>query len=535
MPISTALKTLGKTALQEAASRASEMRFALSRHRAGEAQRTWGLPGQKVIALRYDPSLSLPQRRAASLEAARRALSAAGVDFFACPSREDGPGLLGVAESDAAAALRALAASADFEGWRSCAAADPLGDPVVTPLNSARLLASGGVRLWRTEAATPKSRFRSGPSEGVELVFFGADAGRPHVLEPRVSREGIAGLSLEQTRDRDAAGVPKAWASGRDVQRVGFDIDLVYTWVDGADREWQRSKDRAKAAVDGVVFTERSDDESRFADHDELRYSLRSVEQFAPWVRHVWIVTAGQRPAWLAENERVTVVDHREIWPDTTQLPNFNSHAIEANLHRIPGLAEHFLYLNDDFFFGRPVSPELFFRGSGVGNAFLSRATVDFADPVEGEIASTTAAKKARTLVQERCGAYPTRKYFHAPAALTRARQEELEEIFPQEFAATRAAQFRTTEDIAAAGSLTMAYGLATGSVVTGRIRYDYIDPAVPDGEARMRRYLKGRNMDTFCINDGSTEESPEQRQATHRRIARWLEEFLPVPSSFER
>lgn len=222
------------------------------------------------------------------------------------------------------------------------------------------------------------------------------------MLEPLVQREGLAGLTLEQTQDRDAHGVPQVWARGRDVQGVGFPIDVVYTWVDGADAEWAKRKAHAKAAV-------------------------------------------------------------------------------------------------------------------------------------EGEIASTTAAKKARGLVLEQCGAYPTRKYFHAPAALTRSRQEELERIFPAEFAATRAAQFRTTEDIAAAGSLTMAYGLATGSVVTGRIRYDYIDPAVPDGAARMRRYLKARNMDTFCINDGSTEESPEERRATHDRIAGWLEEFLPVRSSFER
>ncbi|RKW71925.1 stealth family protein [Galactobacter caseinivorans] len=535
MPISAAVKALGKTALREAASRASEMRFAVTRHRAGEAQRTWGLPGQKVIALDFNPALSLPEARSASAQLARGVLERAGVDFFLCPSPSHRATILGVTQENAAAALSALAAAPELDGWRACAAGDALGNPVITPLGASRLRAVGGVRLWRVQAATATSRFRSGPTEGVEVLFFGANEDRPHVLEPLVRREGLAGLTLEQTQDRDAHGVPQVWARGRDVQEVGFPIDVVYTWVDGADAEWAKSKAQAKAAVEGVVFTERSDDESRFADHDELRYSLRSLEQFAPWVRHVWIVAAGQRPAWLRDSDRVTVVDHREIWPDPAQLPNFNSHAIEANLHRIQGLAEHFLYLNDDNFFGRPVSPEQFFRGSGLANAFLSRATVDFAEPVEGEIASTTAAKKARGLVLEQCGAYPTRKYFHAPAALTRSRQEELERIFPAEFAATRAAQFRTTEDIAAAGSLSMAYGLATGSVVTGRIRYDYIDPAVPDGAARMRRYLKARNMDTFCINDGSTEESPEERSATHDRIAGWLEEFLPVRSSFER
>ena len=50
---------------------------------------------------------------------------------------------------------------------------------------------------------------------------------------------------------------------------------------------------------------------SRFQDNEELRYSLRSVERFAPWIRHVFIVTNGQIPAWLdMDNTRVTVVTH---------------------------------------------------------------------------------------------------------------------------------------------------------------------------------------------------------------------------------
>jgi hypothetical protein len=31
----------------------------------------------------------------------------------------------------------------------------------------------------------------------------------------------------------------------------------------------------------------------------ELRYSLRSVEKHAPWVRNIFIVTNGQIPYWL--------------------------------------------------------------------------------------------------------------------------------------------------------------------------------------------------------------------------------------------
>ena len=38
-----------------------------------------------------------------------------------------------------------------------------------------------------------------------------------------------------------------------------------------------------------------------------------------------------------------------------------SSNAIEFNIHRIPGLSEHFVYFNDDFMLGSPVSIEDFY------------------------------------------------------------------------------------------------------------------------------------------------------------------------------
>ena len=101
---------------------------------------------------------------------------------------------------------------------------------------------------------------------------------------------------------------------------------------------------------------------------------MRSVHLFAPWVRTIHLVTAGQRPDWLADDAaldgRVRVVDHREILP-ADALPTFNSQAIETALHRVPGLAEHFVYLNDDVFLGRAARPELFFSPGGGFAAFV--------------------------------------------------------------------------------------------------------------------------------------------------------------------
>ena len=87
---------------------------------------------------------------------------------------------------------------------------------------------------------------------------------------------------------------------------------------------------------------------------------------FAPWVRRIFIATDSPAPSWLAKHPKVTIVRSEEMFADTSVLPTHNSHAVESQLHRIPGIAEHFLYSNDDMFFGRPVSPSLFFSPGGI-------------------------------------------------------------------------------------------------------------------------------------------------------------------------
>ena len=143
-----------------------------------------------------------------------------------------------------------------------------------------------------------------------------------------------------------------------------MDIDLVYTWVENSAQHQQKRRthapDRKKHAS------------NRFTDSGELRFSLRSVYEHAPWIRRVWIVVDDdQRPGWLSPASDhasipVTVVRHSDIYPkDAKHLPTFNSQSIESHLHRIPGLSEFFIYANDDMFFGNVCQPDDFFTKSG--------------------------------------------------------------------------------------------------------------------------------------------------------------------------
>jgi hypothetical protein len=325
----------------------------------------------------------------------------------------------------------------------------------------------------------------------------------------------------------------RAWADP-DISAVTFPIDVVYTWVDGEDPDWRRRKRAAAPAVANGRVAEAADGSERFRNRDELRYSLRSVDTYAPWVRHVWIVTDGQVPPWLdTDAARVTVVDHREIWPAPGALPTFNSHAIEANLHRIEGLSEHFLYLNDDVFLAGNVDPETFFEPDGDAHLFLSPFLVGLGATVVGEPASDSAGKNARTLISGVTGRRLSHKLFHAPFALRRSISREIEERFPDAVARTRRSVLRSIDDVALAGSLHLYYAYATGRAVGTSLRYRYVDVGLEDAATQLDRLQREHELlEVFCLNDATTVADPEHTTAL---VTGFLARYFPNPSGFER
>ena len=158
----------------------------------------------------------------------------------------------------------------------------------------------------------------------------------------------------------------------------GSATDLVYCWCDGSDPVFAARKD-ARLRELGVVPDAENTGAKRYVQHDELRYALRSAHRHAPWIRRIFIVTDRQHPAWLAEHPKVTVVDHREIIP-AELLPSFSSACIEGYLDRIPGLAERFIYGNDDMFFNRRARPKDFFDDSGRPIVRIARPYVSEAE-----------------------------------------------------------------------------------------------------------------------------------------------------------
>lgn len=147
-------------------------------------------------------------------------------------------------------------------------------------------------------------------------------------------------------------------------------IDIVIAWVDGEDPVLKKKRMKylqnyQSKGVSGAAPT-------RFRSLKEIEYCVLSIFRFAPFVRNVFIVTDQQDPKVDAvvkdyfpdRLKDIRIVDHQEIFVDFEAfLPTFNSICISNMIWRINGLAEHFVYFNDDIFLTQPIHPTDWFEG----------------------------------------------------------------------------------------------------------------------------------------------------------------------------
>ena len=310
-----------------------------------------------------------------------------------------------------------------------------------------------------------------------------------------------------------------------------FPVDVVYTWVDGSDPAWNAAREQRLAGVSGTAQTRESSGQARFIAHDELRYSFRSLHLFAPWVRRIHLVTAGQVPAWLdADHPMVNVVDHSQILP-ADGLPTFNSHAIETSLHRIEGLSEHFVYFNDDFLLGRPVRPETFFTAAGLCATYFSPMTVGLTDAPDAA-PFLKAAWNNRALLQDAFGAVTTRNLAHAPYAHRVSVLEELTERFPEPMAATARSPFRSDTDVSTLSSLAQHYALLTGRAHVVEPILTFVNLSNADVDRQLKT-ASAREQDFICLADHHDHAlSIDQLDAL---LADFYRDYFPVAAPWEK
>ncbi|OGV28786.1 MAG: hypothetical protein A3E88_05975 [Legionellales bacterium RIFCSPHIGHO2_12_FULL_35_11] len=146
-------------------------------------------------------------------------------------------------------------------------------------------------------------------------------------------------------------------------------IDAVISWVDGNDPIYQEKLNNycAEHGINKKLAIE----PTRIIQSNEIYYCLLSIKKFAPWIRNIYLITNQQIPAAISQikdlefTKKIKIVDQNILLKENRILtPVFNSLSIEWIITQIKDLSDNFLYLNDDFFLIKSVSPEDFFKNN---------------------------------------------------------------------------------------------------------------------------------------------------------------------------
>lgn len=310
-----------------------------------------------------------------------------------------------------------------------------------------------------------------------------------------------------------------------------MDVDLVYLWVNGNDPEWQAKRN----ACIGTAETQRGVNcKGRYADNDELKYSLRSVAQYASWIHKIYIVTDNQVPSWLdTSNPKVRIVDHKEIMPEIC-LPCFNSAVIEHFLYNIPGLSEHFLYANDDMFVNRPVKPDDFFAQDGLpivrfNRRPLRKFTLWFKEKVQGRALSNyvQTIRRSAEMVEKKYGIYYGGKTHHNIDAYLKSDYQHAAQVFDSEIKVTFANHVRSASDVQRNiySYVALAEKRAHLHYVTQRTSFRFHIHR-ENHYKKLERY----NPMLFCMNDSEFATDEDRK-----RMADFLSLRFPDKSQFEK
>jgi hypothetical protein len=462
--------------------------------RARREQAAADAPGRVVVTVDGRPRVAHLQRALSPVQARRvgvlavtRALRAAGVPYFAVRGWARGPAVVAVPAAQRRRACRVLArlcrvqpayvtvvgAGAGDGGAGGGGVGGGIGSyarlvPGYEPGNWQQLEKADVLRLtwFRTE---PGRRLVIGADSGCDIEFWHPDTTGDRLLAPRPGRVADsvpAGAPTVKTTDRGSWGCGRLTLRTREEfahplpDDVTYPIDAVYTRADA-----------------------------------ELRYALRSLATYAPWIRHVHLLTDAGAPPWLdTAHPGLTVVGHREVFADPTALPTANPRAVESQLHHIDGLAEHFLYFGDHIFLGTEAVPEDFFAANGLTRFFLSAA-------------------------QE-----PLR---HAPHPLRRSVLAEIEREFADRHAATAAHRVPCRDDLAIPSSLYPHYAAHTGRAAAATLRFVDVDPAASGADAVLRGLLAARDRAVIRVGDGAGD-------GVSAVLGSFLEAYFPVPSAYE-
>jgi len=316
----------------------------------------------------------------------------------------------------------------------------------------------------------------------------------------------LARIELVESLAVGAAGIVAAFQSQPKPASAesAIEVDAVYLWVNDADPAWQAAR---QEALGRSAAASSANSDSRFREFGELEASIRLLAKNAPFIRRVHIVTAGQTPKWRKPIDslpfEVRIVDHKDFMP-AEYLPTFNSHALTANLHRIADIAEHFLYLNDDVFVGKPSSAETWFKDHMLRLRYTSTAV-----PERG----TLPADDTVYLPRHNVLALAAKEHWpiiegmpeHGPHPIFRDVMVELWQHYQVALERTSQAKFRSATDLNPEWLVNQYLHAQGRAIVEKSHSYKYVAMNKADSvTAIIDLVLRRGRVQSICLNDES-------------------------------
>ncbi|MBX9924358.1 MAG: stealth family protein [Rhabdochlamydiaceae bacterium] len=313
-----------------------------------------------------------------------------------------------------------------------------------------------------------------------------------------------------------------------------YPVDIVYLWVDGNDPEWIGCKKHYEQQEHMYIPpAQEACQDNRFWDHEELRYSLRSLIKFAPFFNHIYIITMNQRPKWLLDHPQVTIIDHKEIFKNLGHLPTFNSQALECHLHRVHNLSEHFIYFNDDVFAGKPLSPYDFFTEDGKIKVLFEKGFTVSKDPIVQSSLYRKAWINSNALLDLYFIPENRHRLCHAPFALRKSWIEDIENLFPFVFQENSSHRFRGASNFNVTNGLFQYIwhyqGLAVRGTLTNQMVSLYDDARFEETHKALQNLIDFPKH-TFCLQDCMIGESGK----SCRLLQTVFETLFPNPAPWE-
>lgn len=332
-------------------------------------------------------------------------------------------------------------------------------------------------------------------------------------------------------------------------------IDFVVMWVDGNDPEWQKEKQKFSVDdnADGSIY--------RYRDFGLLKYWFRGVEKFAPWVNNVYFVTWGHVPEWLdLNNPKLKVVKHSDFIPED-YLPTFSANAIENNLHRIDGLSEQFVLLNDDFYLIDSVKETDFFKNGkpmdtvalnvqcpqrslvsrffGINNTAIINDHFNFERSIKENFWKWYSLKNGknvlRSIVLKGCPRFPGFWQHHLASSFCKSTFEEVWEKEYEILHQTSSHKFRESTDVNQ--WLFKDWQIASGNFEVRNVKFGeafYIDrDGITNIKNRIINYITHQKGKMIAINDG--EMSDLEFNLLVEDLEKSFNEILPTKSHFEK